>query len=272
MDSDARRVRFAELHAGDALFVMPNPWDVGSARLLASLGFDALASTSQGFAWSLGKLDQQVSRDELVAHVRELSDATALPLNVDSERCYPDAPGGIAETVALLAEAGGAGFSIEDYDSATGTIDDVGAATERVAAAAEANRGLSTPMVLTGRAENYIHGFQDLDDTIARLIAYRDAGADAVYAPGLTTIVQIAAVVDALRCPVNVLAIAGVPSVAELAAAGVRRVSTGSALASRAYGALLSGASILRDAGTAAYAEGGLDRGAALAAFTSSGD
>ena len=116
MDSDARRARFADLHAREGLFVMPNPWDVGSARLLASLGFEALATTSQGFAWSLGLLDQEVSRDELVAHVRELSAATDLPLNVDSERCYPDDPGGIAETVALLAEAGGAGFSIEDYD------------------------------------------------------------------------------------------------------------------------------------------------------------
>src|SRR5258708_2351220 len=239
MDSEARRIRFAELHARPELFLMPNPWDRGSARLLASLGFDALATTSQGFAWSLGRLDSQVTRDELVAHVAELSAATELPLNVDSERCYPDDPGGVAETVALLAEAGGAGFSIEDYDPATDTIDDVGLAAERVAIAAEANRSLSTPMVLTGRAENHIRGVQDLDDTIARLIAYRDAGADAVYAPGLGTIEQIAAVVDAVRCPVNVLAIPSAPTIAELAAAGVRRVSTGSLLAARAYGAMV---------------------------------
>ena len=266
MDSDARRIRFAELHAGTELFLMPNPWDVGSARLLASMGFDALATTSQGFAWSLGRLDQEVSRDELVAHVQELSAATELPLNVDSERCYPDEPGGVAETVALLAEAGGAGFSIEDYDPATGKIDDVGVAAARVAVA-EANRSLSTPMVLTGRAENHIHGVDDLDDTIARLLAYRDAGADAVYAPGLKTIEQIAAVVDTLRCPVNVLAMPGTPPIAALAAAGVRRVSTGSSLAARAYGGLVSSAAALRDDGTATYAEGALSGDAVRAAF-----
>jgi 2-methylisocitrate lyase-like PEP mutase family enzyme len=267
MDSAARRARFADLHAREGLFVMPNPWDVGSARLLASLGFEALATTSQGFAWSIGLLDQEVSRDELVAHVRELSAATDLPLNVDSERCYPDDPGGIAETVALLADAGGAGFSIEDYDPDGDRIDDVGLAAERVAEAAEANRRLDTPMVLTGRAENHIRGVQDLDDTIARLIAYRDAGADAVYAPGLTTIEQIAAVVEAVRCPVNILSIPGVPSIAELTAAGVRRVSTGSALASRAFGALRSAAIALRDDGASTYAEGGLPRDAISAAF-----
>jgi len=269
MDSDARRARFTELHARAELFLLPNPWDIGSARLLASMGFEALATTSQGFAWSLGRLDQEVSRDELVAHVQELSAATDLPLNVDSERCYPDEPGGVAETVALLAEAGGAGFSVEDYDPATGKIDDVGVAAARVAVAAEANRSLSTPMVLTGRAENHIHGVDDLDDTIARLLAYRDAGADAVYAPGLKTIEQIAAVVDTLRCPVNVLAMPGTPPIAALAAAGVRRVSTGSLLAARAYGGLVSSAAALRDDGTAAYAEGGLSGDAVRAAFRS---
>jgi 2-methylisocitrate lyase-like PEP mutase family enzyme len=256
MDSNARRTRFAQLHARDELFVMPNPWDVGSARLLASLGFEALATTSAGFAWSLGKLDQAVSRDELVAHVTQLSSATELPLNVDSERCYPDEAGGIRETVALLAAAGAAGFSIEDYDPATGEIDDVGLAAEKVAAAAEANRGLAVPMVLTGRAENHIRGVHDVDDTITRLLAYRDAGADAVYAPGLNTVEQVGAVVDAVRCPGNILALPGGPSIAELANAGVRRVSTGSLLAARAYGALVSGARVLRDEGTSTYAEG----------------
>jgi 2-methylisocitrate lyase-like PEP mutase family enzyme len=267
MDADARRARFAELHAREELFVMPNPWDAGSARLLASLGFEALATTSQGFAWSLGLLDQEVSRDELVAHVRDLSAATDLPLNVDSERCYPDEPGGVAQTVVLLAEAGGAGFSIEDYDPATDRIDDIGLAAERVAIAAEANRSLPAPMVLTGRAENHIRGVQDLDDTIARLIAYRDAGADAVYAPGLRTLEQIQAVVAAVGCPVNVLSIGGTPPIAELAGVGVRRVSTGSALASRAFGALYASAKVLRDEGSAAYAEGGLPGDAVQAAF-----
>lgn len=171
-----------------------------------------------------------------------------------------------------LAEAGAAGFSIEDYDPATDRIDDVRVSAERVAAAAEANRSLPAPMVLTGRAENHIRGVADLDDTIVRLIAYRDAGADAVYAPGLTTIEQITEVVDALGCPVNVLARPGTPPIADLAAAGVRRVSTGSLLAALAYGALLSGATMLRDEGTSTYAEGALSGDAARDAFHTSED
>ena len=138
-----RRARFRALHDADKLFVMPNPWDAGSARLLASCGFEALATTSAGFAWALGKHDQTVTRDELVAHVAELAAATDLPLNVDSERCYPDDPGGVAGTVALLAGAGAAGFSIEDYDPAADRMDDVAVAAERVAVAAAASRGLS---------------------------------------------------------------------------------------------------------------------------------
>jgi 2-methylisocitrate lyase-like PEP mutase family enzyme len=196
-----RRARFRELHAREQLFVMPNPWDVGSAKLLESLGFEALATTSAGFAWSLGKLDQRVTRDELVAHVRALSNASSLPLNVDSERCYPDDPGGVAETAALLADAGAAGFSIEDYDPVTSAIEGVEVASARVAEAAEAAHSLSEPLVLTGRAENHIRGVDDLDDTIARLIAYREAGADVVYAPGLTDLDQIAAVVEAVGVP-----------------------------------------------------------------------
>ena len=246
---------------------MPNPWDRGSAKLLASAGFEALATTSAGFAWALGKHDQNVSRDELVTHVASLTEATALPLNVDSERCYPDEPGGIAETVALLAEAGAAGFSIEDYDPATDSIDDVEVAATRVAVAAEASRARSEPMVLTGRAENHIRGVDDLDDTIARLIAYRDAGAHAVYAPGLTDLDQIAAVVDAVGVPVNVLALPNGPTIAELASVGVRRVSTGSLLAAAAYGALMTGARELLDDGTSRYAETGVARTALRDAF-----
>jgi 2-methylisocitrate lyase-like PEP mutase family enzyme len=249
-----RRARFRELHAREQLFVMPNPWDVGSAQLLASCGFEALATTSSGFAWSVGKLDHGVTRDELVAHVSALADATSLPLNVDSERCYPDDPGGVAETVALLAQAGAAGFSIEDYDPATGSIDAIDVATERVAIAAQAAHGLSDPMVLTGRAENHIHGVDDLDDTIRRLIAYRDAGADALFAPGLRELDQIAAVVEAVGVPVSVLAQRQTPSIPELAAVGVRRVSTGGLLAGVAYGALLDGARELLAAGTSTYA------------------
>ena len=238
---------------------MPNPWDVGSARLLQYAGFEALATTSAGFAWSVGKLDQTVSRDELVAHVATLAAATDLPLNVDSERCYPDDPGGVTRTVELLAEAGAAGFSIEDYDPDTGGMDAVGRAAERVAEAAQASR---EGMLLTARAENHIRGVDDLDDTIARLIAYRDAGADAVYAPGLTDVEQIARVVEAVRIPLNVLALPSAPSLGDLAAVGVRRISTGSLLAGVAYGALLEGARELREEGTSRYAEGGVWRDA----------
>jgi 2-methylisocitrate lyase-like PEP mutase family enzyme len=250
---------------------MPNPWDVGSARLLEAAGFEALATTSAGFAWSLGKLDQNVSRDELVAHVAALAAATDLPLNVDGERCYPDDPGGVTRTVELLSEAGAAGFSIEDYNPDTGSMDDVGAAAERVAEAADASSRQDEPLVLTGRAENHIRGVDDLDDTIARLIAYRDAGADVVYAPGLTELAQIARVVEAVQVPLNVLALPSAPSVGELASAGVRRVSTGSLLAGVAYGALLEGARELREEGTSRYALGGVWREALQAALTSEG-
>ncbi|TML65900.1 MAG: isocitrate lyase/phosphoenolpyruvate mutase family protein [Actinobacteria bacterium] len=244
---------------------MPNPWDVGSALLLAARGFEALATTSAGFAWSIGKVDQTVTRDELVTHVASLAAATSLPLNVDSERCFPDDPGGVAETAALLAEAGAAGFSIEDYDPALDRIDDVEVAAEAVRVAAEAAQGL----VLTARAENHLHGVDDLDDTISRLLAYQDAGADVVYAPGLVDLEQIAAVVEAVGVPVNVLALSNGPSVSELASVDVRRVSTGGALARSAYGALLSAAQELLEAGTSRYAEHGAARDALQSAFLS---
>jgi 2-methylisocitrate lyase-like PEP mutase family enzyme len=260
MTAAERRARFRELHAADTLFVMPNPWDAGSAKLLAALGFEALATTSAGFAWSLGKLDQTVARDELVAHVEVLAQATPLPLSVDSERCYPDDPGGVAETVRLLAEAGAAGCSIEDYDPATGALDAVALAAERVAEAAEAAHALDPPLVLTARAENHLRGVDDLEDTIARLLAYRDAGADCVYAPGLTDLGQIARLVEAVGIPVNVLALPAGPTIPELAAAGVRRVSTGSLLAAAAYGALVAGARELAGPGTSSYAQAGVPR------------
>jgi 2-methylisocitrate lyase-like PEP mutase family enzyme len=256
MTADTRPSRFRELHERDRLFVMPNPWDIGSAKLLAHLGFEALATTSAGLAWSLGKLDQRVSRDELVAHVAALAEATPLPLNVDSERCYPDDPGGVAETVSQLADAGAAGFSIEDYDPVAGRIDDVGLATERVAIAAEAAHDRPDPLILTGRCENHIRGVDDLEDTIARLIAYRDAGADCVYAPGLRDLDRIRALVEAVGIPVNVLALRGVPAVTELESLGVRRVSTGGGLAAAAYGALLAGAQELQTEGATSYAGG----------------
>ncbi len=262
-----RRASFQALHAAERLFLLPNPWDIGSARLLASCGFEALATTSAGFAWSIGKLDQQVSREELVGHVATLAQATPLPLNVDSERCYPDEPGGVAQTVALLAEAGAAGFSIEDYDPTRDRIDDVEVAAERVTAAAEAAHALPEPMVLTGRAENHIRGVDDLDDTIVRLIAYREAGADVVYAPGLRTLDRIEAVVAAVGVPVNVLALPNGPSISELASVGVRRVSTGSLLAGAAYGALVAGAQELLTEGTSSYGAAGISTPALKNAF-----
>ncbi len=252
-----RCATFRALHAGPGLFVMPNAWDVGSALLLASLGFEALATTSAGFAWTLGKLDQQVTRDELVAHVAALSSATGLPLNVDSERCFPEAPGGVAETVTRLEQAGAAGFSVEDYDPATDRIDDLATAAERVAVATAAKGG----MVLTGRCENHLYGIDDLDDTIARLKAYREAGADAVYAPGLVELDAIARVVAEVGAPVNVLALRSGPPVPELESVGVRRVSTGSLLTRAAYGALLDAARELREHGTSTYVDRGLPSG-----------
>jgi len=263
----ARRARFAELHAREGIFVMPNPWDVGSAKLLASVGVEALATTSAGFAWTLGRLDGHVTRDELVAHVAALAAATELPLNVDSERCFPDDPGGVAETVRLLGEAGAAGCSIEDWNPVDARIEDVGLATERVAEAAEAAHTFDPPMVLTGRCENHLRGVDDLDDTIARLVGYRDAGAACLYAPWILTSEQIAAVVEAVRAPVNVLAAPAAPPVPELARVGVRRVSTGSLLASAAYGTLLAGARELLTDGTSTYTASGMspaDRDAAL--------
>jgi len=265
--SRERRARFAELHAREGIFVMPNPWDAGSAKLLAGCGAEALATTSAGFAWTLGRLDGRVARDELVAHVAQVAAATPLPLNVDSERCFPGDPGGVAETVRLLGAAGAAGCSIEDWNPVEGRIEDVGLATERVAEAAQAARGFDPPMVVTGRCENHLHGVDDLDDTIARLVAYRDAGADCLYAPWLSSIDQIETVVDAVAMPVNVLATPATPPVPELARVGVRRVSTGSLLASAAYGALLAGARELLADGTSTYTRGSMTQAEREAAF-----
>ena len=263
MTAADRRAAFRALHERDRIFLMPNAWDVGSARLLATLGFEALATTSQGFAWAIGKVDQTVTRDELVAHVAALAEATPLPLNVDSERLYPDDPGGVSETVRLLADAGAAGCSIEDYDPATATIDEVGLAVERVATAAAAKGDI----VITARCESHLYGGEDIDDTIARLVAYRDAGADAVYAPGLTDLGQITAVVEAVGVPVNVLALPTAPPVADLESAGVRRVSVGSLLTAAAYGALVAGARELLDEGTSTYAAGRVPRDLVERAF-----
>jgi 2-methylisocitrate lyase-like PEP mutase family enzyme len=262
-----RRARFHELHARGGIFVMPNPWDVGSARLLESCGFEALATTSAGYAWLLGEEDHAVTRDELVAHVADLAAAVDVPLSVDSERCFASDPAGVAETIRLLADAGAAGCSIEDWDQENGRIDDSGHAAELVAAAVESAHDRDDPLVLTARAENHLHGVSDLDDTIARLIAYRAVGADCVYAPGLTDPAQIAAVVEAVEAPVNVLALPAAPSVPALQELGVRRVSTGSLLARTAYGAMLAGARELLARGTSEYAQVGVTAEERAAAF-----
>ncbi len=240
---------------------MPNPWDVGSAKLLAGLGFDALATTSAGFAWSTGRDDYGITRDQLVAHTASIAAATDLPLNVDSERCFADDGDldGVAETVGLLHDAGAAGCSIEDWNGPADRIDPIDVAVERVGAAARAAHRADDPMVLTARCENFLHGITDLDETIERLVAYATAGADCVYAPGLHTVEQIGRVVDALDVPINVLALPGGPTVAEIGAAGGRRVSIGGSLASTAYGAMMVGARELLESGTSSYLATRLD-------------
>ena len=254
-DWASRRNRFRQLHER-GLFLMPNPWDIGSARILASMGFPALATTSLGHAASLGKVDQSVTRDELLTHVAAIAAAVDLPLNVDAERCFADDLDGVAETVSLLAEAGAAGCSIEDYDPARAAIDDVHVAAARVSAAADAAHRHG--MLLTARAENALYGIDDIDDTIARLRAYRDAGADVLYAPRLTDPDQIRRVVQATDAPVNVLAMRHGPPIPELAELGVRRVSTGGPLARAAYGALRRAAEELLGPGTSTYQDDAL--------------
>ncbi|CAN5609413.1 isocitrate lyase/phosphoenolpyruvate mutase family protein [soil metagenome] len=247
---DQLRTRFHELHKSGT-FVMPNPYDVGSARLLAALGFEALATTSAGHAGTLGRLDMLVSRDELVQHVAAMTASVDLPFNVDSERCFAEDLPGVADTVGALAEAGAAGCSIEDWDPAKQAIDEFDTAVARVRAAADS--AAAHGVLLTARCENHLHGINDLDDTVRRLCAYRDAGAGAVYAPGLTDLAEIERVVTSVAVPVNVLLWPGGPTVPQLADVGVRRVSVGGALARIAHGAVVKAAQQL-------LAEGAIDR------------
>jgi 2-methylisocitrate lyase-like PEP mutase family enzyme len=238
--------RFRALHAGEP-FVIPNPWDAGSARVLAALGFKALATTSSGFAFTLGRLDGGVTLDEVAAHTAALDSATELPVSVDLENGYGPDPEDAARAITRVAAAGAVGGSIEDYDRA-GRIYELEHAVERVAAATHAARALGFPFVLTARAENHIRGNPDLDDTIARLEAYERAGADVLYAPGLRSLDEIRTVCDALSKPVNVLAVPGL-SFAELVAAGAQRVSVGGALTWVAVKALADAAEAIRDQG-----------------------
>jgi len=230
--SPAQRERgevFAALHDGPA-FVIPNPWDGGSARVLQALGLRSLATTSSGFAYALGRGDGSVTLDEITAHVALLSDVCDLPVSVDLENGYGRAPADVAAAIARVAAAGAVGGSIEDWDRDGERLYGVQEAAERVAAAVEAARSLPLQFTLTARAENHIRANPDLDDTIARLRAYEEAGADVLYAPGLGGVEEIRAVCDAVSKPVNVLARSNL-SVAEIAAAGATRISVGGALA-----------------------------------------
>jgi 2-methylisocitrate lyase-like PEP mutase family enzyme len=237
---------FRALHEGET-FVIPNPWDAGSARVLEALGFKALATTSSGFAFTLGRLDGNVTLDEVLAHTRALCEASSLPVSVDLENGYGPDPADAARAIAGAAEAGAVGGSIEDYDP-SGELYGLDHAAERVAAAVEAARGVDFPFTLTARAENHIRGNPDLDDTIARLRAFETAGADVLYAPGLRSADEIRAVCEAVSKPVNVLARPKL-SVEEIAAAGARRISVGGSLAWVAVGAFAQAAERIRDTG-----------------------
>jgi 2-methylisocitrate lyase-like PEP mutase family enzyme len=248
--------RFLSLHKADRPLLMPNPWDRGSAKLLESLGFEALATTSSGFAATLGRLDGRVTREEALAHAADVVDAVEVPVSADLENCFADDPAGVAQTVRLALDAGLAGCSVEDYGGAeSDTIYDADLAAERVAAAAEAAHSGPRKLVLTARAENHIHGRDDLADTIARLQSYQDAGADVLFAPGLRDLDTIRELVSSVDLPVNVLALPGMPGVAELGAAGASRISVGGAFAFAAYGAAAAAGHELLESGTYGYWE-----------------
>jgi len=236
---------FRALHEGEP-FVIPNPWDAGSARVLAALGFKALATTSSGFAFTLGRLDGSVTLDEVVEHTRALAQASALPISVDLENGYGAAPEAAARAISAAAEAGAVGGSIEDYDREDDRLYEIDEAAARVAAAVEAARATGFDFTLTARAENHLHGRPDLDETIARLQAYERAGADVLYAPGLRSADEIRAIRAATSRPLNVL---GLPvlDLREAFEAGAQRVSVGGALAWVAVAAFADAAQRLRD-------------------------
>lgn len=249
---------FSALHKRESAFIIPNPWDAGTARLLAHLGFEALATTSAGYAFSAGQPDNTISRDEMIEHVSTMASATGLPVSADLENGFGDSPEAVAETIRLAAAAGAVGGSIEDMSRQPGhPIYAREHAVERIRAAAEAVRGLPFAFTLTARAENYLAGRTDLKDTIERLQAYQTAGADVLYAPGLTSKDDIAAIVKSVDRPVNVvMGLAGLPlSLAALSAMGVRRVSVGSALSRAALGAFLRAAREMQEHGTFTFAD-----------------
>ncbi len=248
---ERKAAAFRALHT-DGAFVIPNPWDAGSARVLAALGFKALATTSSGFAFTLGRRDGRTTLDEVIEHAAALDRGTDLPVSVDLENGYGPDPDDAAQAIQRIAAAGAVGGAIEDYDP-SGRIYDLTHAAERVAAASEAAHGLRFPFMLTARAENHIRGNPDLENTITRLQAYVEAGADVVYAPGLRTTHEVRAVCDAVSKPVNVLAIPSL-SFAEMAAAGARRVSVGGSLTWVAVKAMADAAKSILDGDFSALA------------------
>jgi 2-methylisocitrate lyase-like PEP mutase family enzyme len=257
MSEQAERAeRFLALHQGERPLLLPNPWDRGSAKLFASLGFEALATTSSGSAATLGLLDGSLSREDTLANAAAIVEATELPVSADLENGFGEDPGEVAETIRLALTAGLTGASIEDYSGREEEpIYAIELAAERVAAAAGIAHGGPVRLVLTARAENHLHGVTDLADTIARLRAYEEAGADVLYAPGITRLEDIRLLVDSVGLPVNVLARPSVPPVDELTKAGVRRISVGGAFAFAALGAAAEAARELIEQGTYGYLE-----------------
>jgi len=258
MLTQAEKARaFRALHERKQAFIIPNPWDIGTARLLAHLGFEALATTSAGYAFSVGRQDNTIDRDETMAHAAAIASATDLPVSADLENGFGDDPETVAETIRLAAETGLAGGSIEDVSGrANSALYELEQAADRVRAAAEVVRNLPFPFILTARAENYLVGKPDLKDTIERLQAYQEAGADVLYAPGLSNKADIASIVSSVDLPLNVImGLQGIQlSLAELSAIGVRRISVGSALSRAALGAFLRAANEMREHGTFAFA------------------
>jgi 2-methylisocitrate lyase-like PEP mutase family enzyme len=253
-----KATRFGELHQGESAFIIPNPWDVGSARILVALGFEALATTSVGYAYSVGRRDHGITRDEMIAHAAAIVAATDVPVSADLENGFGDDPDTVATTIRMAAAAGLAGCSIEDSTNRPGEpIYEFELAVDRIRAAVEAARGLSVPFMLTARSENYIRGRPDLDDTIRRLNAFQDAGADVLYAPGLTDMTDIATLVRSVDRPVNVLAgMQGVHfELAALSKIGVKRVSVGGALSRVALAACIRAGREMRDHGTFTFVD-----------------
>src|SRR5665213_624340 len=249
---------FRALHLRDGAFIIPNPWDIGTARLLAKTGFEALATTSVGYAFSVGRQDHGISRDEMIAHATALAAATDLPLSADLENGFGEDPETVAETIRMAADAGLAGCSIEDSTNRSGDpIYAFDLAVDRIRAAVDSVRALSFPFMLTARSENYLHGVRDLKDTIKRLQAFQEAGANVLYAPGMTNMQDIATLIKSVDLPVNVLAgMQGVHfDMAELSRIGAKRVSVGGALTRIALGAFLRAAREMKEHGTFTFVD-----------------